>query len=100
MENGYRYSTNAAIAVDQLFNALLGGSCDETLSSRTYRMARLERKGWEFFEKVVNTLFFKDVDDEGRRHCELSYLVEMAGGHMPKAMIREAQEVEAAAQTE
>lgn len=85
-QNGYHYLMNLLIGLDQLANALLGGACDETLSSRTYRMARTRGGGWMRLERLVNTLFWRDVDSKGRRHCELSYLVEMRRGHMPKAM--------------
>ena len=86
MSNGYPYGVNLLLAVDQLFNALLWGACDETLSSRTYRMAALGRTKWKFAERCINTLFYKDKDAQGRRHCELAYLVEMRRGHFPKAM--------------
>jgi hypothetical protein len=88
LENGYPYIKNGLIALDQLLNALLGGACDETLSSRTYRMARIRGGGWADFECLVNTLFYSDREGE-IRHCELSYMVEMASGHMPKALRRE-----------
>ena len=76
---------NFLIAVDQLFNSVTGGSCDETLSSRTHRRAA-SSKSWAIFEKIVNTAFFLDIDSQGRQHCELAYMVEMVGGHMPKAI--------------
>lgn len=88
MENGYSYLVNLLLAVDQCFNALLAGSCDETLSSRTYRMAQIKAGNWKRFETLVNALFYRDIDSQGRRHCELSYLVEMQHGHLPKAMVR------------
>lgn len=86
-DNGYSYLINALIALDQGFNAILNGSCDETLSSRTYRMARTKGGNWLRFENLVNRLFWKDFVGE-KRHCELSYLVEMNHGHMPKAIAR------------
>jgi hypothetical protein len=88
MENGYSYWMNLLICVDQGLNSVLGGSCDETLSSRTHRRAQ-SSKPWATFEKIVNAVFFLDVDSQGRRHCELAYMVEMVGGHMPKAMIQQ-----------
>jgi len=87
-DNSYPYLLNVLIALDQLLNAAILGSCDETLSSRTYRMARIREGGWASFERLVNLLFWRDVDATGRRHCELSYLVEMTHGHLPKAMVR------------
>ena len=89
MGEGYSYWMNLLIWLDQGINALLGGSCDETLSSRTYRMARLGKLGWTIFEDSVNRWFFWDESKTGQRHCELAYLVEMRRGHMPRAMARE-----------
>ena len=34
-----RWCYHNVIAIDQLFNALIGGAADETLSSRAYRCA-------------------------------------------------------------
>ena len=84
----YSYFLNLVVAVDQLLNAFLGGSCDETLSSRTYRMARIKGGAWAKFEKFVNFLFWKDRDSEGRRHCEMAYIVEVDRIHMPKSFYR------------
>jgi len=91
VENGYSYFLNLLLALDQLLNAIMGGSCDETLSSRTYRMACIERQRkwpgkWCKFEKLINTLFYKDRGPLGQYHCQLAYDVEMKHGHMPKAM--------------
>jgi hypothetical protein len=77
---------NFLISVDQLFNSILGGSCDETLSSRTHRKAQ-SSTAWAAFEELVDLIFWWDRDSQGRKHCELAYMVEMVGGHMPKAMI-------------
>lgn len=88
LENGYPYLLNLLIGVDQLVNAIAGGSCDETLSSRTYRMARVKGGGWAVFEMIINTIFFSDVDSAGHKHCELSYMVEMSHGHMPKSLTK------------
>jgi hypothetical protein len=87
MENGYSYWINFLIAADQGLNSLLRGSCDETLSSRTYRMARIKGGNWAKFERLVNTLFWFDRGTLGQRHCQLAYDVEMRHGHMPKAMM-------------
>lgn len=58
-----------AIAIDQLMNTLLGGWCDETLSSRAWRL----RNKTHFFviHKVIDTILFFDP-----HHCEMSYLAE------------------------
>ncbi len=38
------YIYHLLVAIDQLFNAITGGAADETLSSRTYRGARLAQQ--------------------------------------------------------
>lgn len=55
-----RYFINVAIAVDQLFNALLGGDLDETLSSRA---AKLAKAGLRWPARLIDLLL-------GRGHCE------------------------------
>ena len=87
LDNGYSYLMNLLISVDQLLNSILGGSCDETLSSRAYRQS-LTNSNWMKFRKVVDRLFWFDVDSSGRKHCELSYIVEMERGHLPKSVSR------------
>lgn len=57
------------VGIDQIFNAILLGDIDETLSSRLYR--RREDKGWRFWYNLVNTLFFFQED-----HCMRSFLYE------------------------
>ena len=62
------------VAVDQLFNALLGGGADETLSSRTYRRAELDRnpkQRWRVAYRVINGIFF-DCN-----HCKTAYESEL-----------------------
>jgi len=63
------------IAIDQLFNALLGGMADETLSANAYRQAR---KGRPWMARFINLLFFD------RNHCFDSYLAEVERRHLPK----------------
>ncbi len=58
-----RYGYHVLIAIDQLFNALIGGAADETLSSRTYRgavLAKYPRKRWRIWYRVINAVFFRD----------------------------------------
>lgn len=64
------------VAIDQLFNALIGGAADETLSSRTYRGAMLAekpKKRWRVLYRVINGLFFD------RNHCKMAYESEISG---------------------
>ncbi|HED4400739.1 TPA: DNA helicase UvrD [Pasteurella multocida] len=65
-----RWSYHVIIAIDQLFNALIGGSADETLSSRTYRgamIAQHPRKRWRVLYKMINAIFFD------KNHCKTAY---------------------------
>lgn len=64
------------IAIDQFFNALLGGMADETLSANAYRQSK---KGKTVMKRVIDTLFFFDPD-----HCYNSYLSEMQRKQLPK----------------
>lgn len=68
------------IAIDQLFNALIGGAADETLSSRTYRGAVLSptpRKRWRIWYRVINALFFN------ANHCKTAYESEVKRRQYP-----------------
>lgn len=65
------YFRNLLIAIDQLFNAILGGSCDETLSARAYREQLLVRH-------LINGLFFD------RNHCFDSYHAERLRSQLPE----------------
>lgn len=62
-----------AIAIDQLFNTLLGGYSDETLSARAHRTG----SAWE---PVIDALFFWQED-----HCFQSYLSEKERKQLPGA---------------
>lgn len=63
------------IAIDQLFNVLLGGWADETLSTRSYRL-RDEHLWWAY--GFINTLFFWMED-----HCKEGYLSEKNDKQLP-----------------
>jgi hypothetical protein len=67
---------NVLIAFDQLINALVFGSPDETLSARAYR---LKDDGWRFAYISINVLFFWQDD-----HCEGSYMSEVIRKHLPE----------------
>jgi len=66
------------IAIDQLLNTLCGGWCDETLSSRAWRLSGTS-KGWYWTRRVIDTLFFWQ---DG--HCEASYRSELERSHLPE----------------
>lgn len=69
------YLKNTLIAFDQLCNALLFGSPDETFSARAYR---LKDDGWGLTYKGINLLFFWQED-----HCKGSYTSEVIRKHLP-----------------
>ena len=72
------YWHNLAIAVDQLFHALIGGHADETLSAAAYRQ-RHQSRTWKWLYNSLNALFFWQTD-----HCYLSYQSELARKHLPE----------------
>ena len=55
------------IALDQLFNTLIGGMADETISARAHR------RQWKKTEAFINWLFPDDL------HCARAYISEMVG---------------------
>ena len=61
-----------AIAIDQLFNAVLGGFADETLSARAHRTGSV-------WEPVIDTLFFWQMG-----HCFQSYISEKERKQLPQ----------------
>lgn len=75
------YMRNIAIAADQLANAMIAGSPDETVSSRVYRGAVLAvhpNRAARMAYRVINTLFFWQDD-----HCRAAYLREKQRAHLP-----------------
>jgi hypothetical protein len=69
------YLKNTLIAFDQLCNALLFGSPDETFSARAYR---LRSDGWWVVYILINCIFFWQED-----HCKGSYMSEVIRKHLP-----------------
>lgn len=65
------------VALDQLFNALLGGWADETLSARSYRNSGKKRR-WMMIKNAIDALFFWQPN-----HCFESYLSEMERFQLP-----------------
>ena len=66
------YLKNLLIAVDQLANAICGGSPDETLSAYSHR-----KQDWR--RDVINAMFFWQDD-----HCHQAYVSEKLRKHLPK----------------
>jgi len=73
-----RYLLNNAIAIDQMFNAILGGSPDETLSSRAYRTEQQNKVFGKFFRPLIDSIFFFDP-----MHCYESYISESTRRQLP-----------------
>ena len=73
------YVKNVLIALDQLVNALIGGYCDETLSSHAYRMD--VEKDHKWVRVMIDTVLFFDPD-----HCHQSYLSEIERRQLPPSM--------------
>ena len=71
-----QYIKNVLIAIDQLFNAVIGGYCDESLSSRAWRWDNDGVRSWP--KKVINALFFWQKD-----HCLSAYTNEREGRQLP-----------------
>lgn len=76
-----QYIKNVLIAIDQLFNAVIGGYCDESLSSRAYRWEKNGVRSWP--RRVVDGLFFWQ-----REHCKSSYESEREGRQSPPELRR------------
>lgn len=62
-----------AVALDRFINACLGGSADETLSSRAHRMREKGQPVWGWTADAIDWLFFWQ---DG--HCRLAFEFEMA----------------------
>ena len=56
------------IALDQLINALIGGTADETLSARAHRMRVKWHRYWGWTAGAIDKLFFWQ-----RGHCHAAY---------------------------
>jgi hypothetical protein len=66
------------IGLDQFVNTLLGGSADETMSSRCYRLNHI--RTYRYLELFVNVLFFPL---QGADHCKHAYEKEVLGRQLP-----------------
>lgn len=66
------------IAIDQLVNTILGGSPDETLSSRAWRAEQSNKLFGRFFRPLIDGIFFWQKD-----HCRQGYLAEKLRRQLP-----------------
>lgn len=71
-----QYIKNVLIAIDQLFNAVIGGYCDESLSSRAWRWDLEDDVSWP--RKLIDAIFFWESD-----HCRDSYYSEVERRQCP-----------------
>lgn len=79
MRRIWRWVFWKAVAADRQLNAMLGGSAEETLSSRAFRMRARGHRLWSAFAYCVDLLFWWQVDKDGRRfHCQRSHRHELA----------------------
>lgn len=74
----YSYLAKVAIAVDQLFNTILAGSPDETLSARTHR--KRHNQPWKALRVIIDCIFFWQT-----AHCYEAWKSEMERAQLPKS---------------
>lgn len=73
------YIKQILIGLDQLFNAILFGWADETLSSRAWRQRHKPK--WKFMVKLIDSIFFWQ-----NNHCKMSFESERDRRHFPPAL--------------
>lgn len=77
------YPMRVLVAIDQLFNALFGGTPDETLSARAYRKQHSSTK-WGVARRCIDVLFFFQPN-----HCMEAYMSEVENAHLPQIYSQE-----------
>lgn len=80
-----QYLLNVAIALDQVLNALRGGSPDETLSAAAWRTEQKGRLLGRIFRPAIDLLFHPFERD----HCRKSFESERNGRHLPKEYVED-----------
>lgn len=79
------YLYQVFIALDQMVNVLTGGSADETMSSRCYRMRFIPF--YDGLQKAINVMFYPL---QGSDHCMHAYLKEILGRQLPQRFYEDA----------
>ena len=76
----FRWGIQVLLGIDQLANAILAGSSEETISARSYRMAARPdpKRRWVLARKFIDKLFWFDDD-----HCHMAWLSEVQRQHLP-----------------
>ena len=75
-----QYLLNVAIALDQVLNALRGGSPDETLSAAAWRTEQKGRWLGRIFRPLIDLVFLLLEKD----HCRTAFESERLRRHLPK----------------
>ena len=75
-----QYLLNVAIALDQVLNALRGGSPDETLSAAAWRTEQKGRWLGRIFRPLIDLVFLPLEKD----HCRTAFESERDGRHLPE----------------
>lgn len=75
-----QYIFNVLIGLDQLVNALRGGSPDETLSAAAWRTEQAGKLGGRIARPLID-LFFSPFE---ANHCQAAYHSEITGKQLPK----------------
>ena len=77
------YISQLGTAASQLLNALLGGWCDESLSSRAWRKSQASWR-WSIARELIDMLFFWQPN-----HCERAYLEDERRRYMMPPELRD-----------
>jgi hypothetical protein len=75
------YILQNLIAIDQVFNTILGGYADETLSARAWRAEQKGRFFGRMFRPAIDLVMFFQPE-----HCKLAHEAEMKRRHLPPEM--------------
>lgn len=76
---------NAISLLDQSLNTILGGSADETISSRCYRTRFIP-----FFNRLRIIIDFCFYPFQGPDHCMHAYIKEILGRQLPQRFYEDA----------
>lgn len=78
-----RYAFNVLVALSQLFNTLLGGYPDESMSARAWRTSQKRRLPGVTTRPLIDGFFFAVTWGRDRAHCRTSYESEQMRRHLP-----------------
>lgn len=74
------YFLNVLIGIDQLANAIIGGSPDETISARAWRAESNGKMLGMAFRPMIDFVFWPLEE----RHCEKAFVAEVRKLQLPK----------------